>query len=123
MLSKTMLVAMAVTLMNNSLRFARGRIIFTSYLISPENGRIIDERNRLNPPVKHLEENVAFSGYRSILQRKVSLPNGKNISYDIVDQGHPSVVVFNWDTNTSTCTLIREYHPGPKVSLDMGCFC
>ena len=67
--------------------------------------------------VKVVNEKVVFSGYRNILRRDVILPTGKNVSYDIIHQEFPSIVVFNWDTASATCTLIKEYHPGPQVSI------
>ena len=65
--------------------------------------------------VKVVGEKLMFSGYRNILRREVTLPTGRNVSFDIVDQKYPSVVVFNWDSQSCTCTLIKEYHPGPQV--------
>ena len=67
--------------------------------------------------VKVVNETVVFSGYRNILRRDVILPTGKNVSFDIVHQKFPSIVVFNWDTASATCTLIKEYHPGPQVII------
>lgn len=61
---------------------------------------------------KTLKDEVVFSGWRKIIRRDVFMPNGKTVSYDVVSQGCPSIIVFTWDTNTSTTTLIREYHPG-----------
>lgn len=61
--------------------------------------------------VKNSEE-LMFSGWRKVVRKNVSMPNGKQVSFDINYQGNPSVAVFNWDTTTKTCTLIREYHPG-----------
>lgn len=55
-----------------------------------------------------------FAGYRNILRRDYLLPNGKQATYDILTQKHLSVVVFTWNTTSSTTTLIREYHPGPE---------
>jgi hypothetical protein len=64
-----------------------------------------------------IQEDVVFEGYRNIVRRKVHLPNGKQANFDVLIQRHLSVVVFIWDTNTSTTTLIREYHPGPEQFL------
>lgn len=59
-----------------------------------------------------VNEAVVYAGYRNMLHRGVRFPNGKQVVYDIVDQRHPSIVVFAWDSRTCTTTLIREYHPG-----------
>lgn len=59
-----------------------------------------------------VSEAVVYAGYRNMLHREVRFPNGKQVVYDIVDQRHPSIVVFAWDSRTCTTTLIREYHPG-----------
>ncbi len=64
-----------------------------------------------------IQEEVVFEGYRNIVRRLVELPNGKLATYDVLVQKHLSVVVFTWDQNTSTTTLIREYHPGPEQFL------
>ena len=61
-----------------------------------------------------LHEETVFEGYRNIVRRHVKLPTGENATYDILTQKHLSVVVFIWDSTTSTTTLIREYHPGPE---------
>lgn len=59
-----------------------------------------------------IREAVVYAGYRNMLHREVRFPTGKQVVYDIVDQRHPSVVVFAWDSRTCTTTMIREYHPG-----------
>lgn len=64
-----------------------------------------------------IKEDVVFQGYRNIVRRDVQLPNGKIAQFDVLIQKHLSVVVFIWDTKTSTTTLIREYHPGPEEFL------
>ena len=58
------------------------------------------------------KDQIVFEGYRNIVRRDVTLPNGVSASYDIVSQKHESVVVFVWDRHRSSCTLIQEYHPG-----------
>lgn len=63
--------------------------------------------------VQTVSESVVFHGYRNIVRREVILPNGQNATYDLLTQKHASVVVFTWDTATSTTTLVNEYHPGP----------
>lgn len=67
--------------------------------------------------MKKVNESVVFSGYRNIVRRDIQMPNGKVGTFDIVHQKHLSVVVFVWDSQSATGTLIREYHPGPEKFL------
>jgi len=69
------------------------------------------------PTIQKLGDKVMYSRYRTIIQRDVIIPTGKTVSFDIVHQEHPSIVVFSWNISSSTCTLIREYHPGPQVFI------
>jgi hypothetical protein len=66
-----------------------------------------------------LEETVAYSGWRTITQRKVRMRNGKIVDFDLVGvkTGPGAVLVFAWDTKTKTGTLIREYMPAPHKIL------
>jgi len=64
-----------------------------------------------------VSESVVFKGYRNIIRRDYLLPTGKSASYDILTQKHLSVVVFVWNTTSSTTTLIREYHPGAETFM------
>ena len=61
---------------------------------------------------KVIRNDTAYSGWRKIIRREVVNPNGKSTIYDIVSQSGGSIGVFPWDIETSTTTLIREYHPG-----------
>lgn len=70
-----------------------------------------------NKNVHKTAESIVFRGYRNILRRDYQLPNGKSATYDILTQRHLSVVVFVWNSTSSTTTLIREYHPGPEQFL------
>lgn len=70
-----------------------------------------------DPAVHKINESTVFEGYRNIVRKNVRLPNGLYASFDILTQKHLSVVVFTWDTVTSTTTLIREYNPGPETFL------
>lgn len=67
--------------------------------------------------VRKTAETVVFQGYRNILRKEYHLPNGKSATYDILTQRHLSVVVFVWNSTSSTTTLIREYHPGAEQFL------
>ncbi|CAM9577720.1 unnamed protein product [Ascophyllum nodosum] len=57
-------------------------------------------------------ETPGYKGWRSIVRRKIRGPRGKVRLYDVVTQDHPSVLVFIWDTQTNTTTILKEYYPG-----------
>jgi len=52
------------------------------------------------------------SARRSIMQRDVRYPDGREVSFDIMDQPGSSVLVFAWNSSSHTTTLIEEYAPG-----------
>ena len=115
-----MRIIMASTFVISNLRSAYGDRRFfglpTLMLLKSQSSNFSSTTNvDSNDIVKVWNETVVFAGYRNILRRDVILPTGKNVSYDIVHQEFPSIVVFNWDTASATCTLIKEYHPGPQV--------
>ena len=65
-----------------------------------------------------VDEKVVYSKWRILLQRLIQLPNGKVADFDIVSQkGAGAAIVFVWDSNTKTATLVREYNPGPHEIL------
>lgn len=69
-----------------------------------------------------LSESVVFpakgeKAWRKIIRKEVMLPNKKTFNFDVLSQGHPSILVFVWDTKTKTTTLIKEYQPGPNSVL------
>jgi len=53
------------------------------------------------------------------MQRDVRYPDGREVSFDIMDQPGSSVLVFAWNSTSHTTTLIEEYAPG---SLQVGLF-
>ena len=114
-------IIMASTILFNSLRsvHASKRFALPSLMLLNSQSSKFSNNSIVDGPdlVKVVNEKVVFSGYRNILRRDVILPTGKNVSYDIVHQEFPSIVVVNWDTATATCTLIKEYHPGPQVLI------
>ena len=59
-----------------------------------------------------LGEKVVYSGWRKVIRKEVNMPNDRNVFFDVVTQKAPSVSVFIWDTQSSTATLVQEYHPG-----------
>lgn len=60
-----------------------------------------------------LSEETVYSGWRTIVKRRVRLRNGKIADFDLVGvkTGVGAVLVFAWDTNTKTATIVREYMP------------
>ncbi|GAB5033773.1 nudix family protein [Nannochloropsis oceanica] len=46
------------------------------------------------------------------MQRDVRYPDGREVSFDIMDQPGSSVLVFAWNSTSHTTTLIEEYAPG-----------
>jgi len=65
---------------------------------------------------KLLSKEVSYNGsWRQIVTKKLKLPNGKVFDFDVVSNNAlGSVTVFPWDVQSKTCTLIKEYHPGPE---------
>ncbi|KAL3937139.1 MAG: hypothetical protein SGBAC_007677, partial [Bacillariaceae sp.] len=66
-----------------------------------------------------LDETVAYSRWRTIVQRKVKMRNGKVVDFDLVGvkTGDAAVLVFAFDTKTKTATLVREYMPASHKVL------
>ena len=40
------------------------------------------------------------------------MPNGKEVSFDVLNLPSRSVAIFIWNSASSTCILIKEYQPG-----------
>eukprot|EP01040_Poterioochromonas_malhamensis_P004728 gene4728-5073_t len=76
----------------------------------------IDAINEANDSLT-VEETVAYQGFRNIVKRNIKLPNDKIIEIEVLKHRHESVVVFSWNSTSKTTTLVREYHPGPELSL------
>lgn len=64
-----------------------------------------------------IKEEVAYQGFRNIVKRHIKLPNEKVIEIEVLKHRHESVVVFSWNSTSKTTTLVREYHPGPELTL------
>ena len=66
-----------------------------------------------------IDEKIVYSGWRTILQRKVRMRNGKVVDFDLVGvkTGEGAVLVFAWDTKSKTATVIREYMPASNRIL------
>jgi len=60
-----------------------------------------------------IRETTGYSGWRSIIRRVVKMPNGRSVDYDLVVQkGEGAVIIFAWNTQSKTATIVREYQPG-----------
>lgn len=66
-----------------------------------------------------LDEKVVYSRWRTIVQRKVKMRNGKVVDFDLVGvkSGEGAVLVFAFDTKSKTATLVREYMPASHKVL------
>lgn len=84
----------------------------TTSLVSRNNSTTTKNIKDSDPIVSKVSEKTVYQGYRTVLRREVILPNQRNVSFDVVYQKSPSIVVFIWHKDSSTSTLIREYHPG-----------
>lgn len=71
------------------------------------------------PGIEILDEELVYSGWRTILKRRVKMRNGKVCDFDLVGvkTGEGAVLVFAWDTKTKTATMIREYMPASNKIL------
>jgi hypothetical protein len=82
-----------------------------------QNSRSKSSMNDSQNIVVSIQDEVIFEGYRNVVRKTVQLPNGQQADFEVIHQKHQSVVVFVWDSRTSTTTLIKEYHPGPDRVL------
>jgi len=66
-----------------------------------------------------LDKTIVYNGWRTILQHRVRMRNGKTADFDLVGEKNAEgcVVVFPWDTRSKTATLIREYMPASNRIL------
>ena len=71
------------------------------------------------PGFEILGETIVYSGWRTIVQRRVRMRNGKTADFDLVGvkTGEGAVLVFAWDTKSKTATMIREYMPASNRIL------
>ncbi len=64
---------------------------------------------------KKIKEKLLFKGYRSILQKRFELPNGKEIDFDIIaNEVYVSIAAFTPDHHA---ILVRQFRPGPEKML------
>lgn len=93
-------------------------ISFVVSTANPSNNPTIplrqSEETFSNHDYKVMSEETVYSRWRSVIQRKVHMPNGKIVDFDIIDQkGSGAVLIFAWNSQTKTATLLREYNPAP----------
>jgi len=64
---------------------------------------------------KKIKEQIAFKGWRGILQKTFELPNGQEATFDIVQTNtFVTIVAF---TPRREVILVRQYRPGPEKTL------
>jgi len=80
----------------------------------------ITSLNGAIPDFSVIGEDLVYNGWRKVIRRDVLMPNGRKTSFDINSQGAPSTVVFIWNTNSNTTTLLKEYYPGTNEVM-YGC--
>lgn len=85
----------------------------------PNRGGAKNDADGESSSFEILDETLVYSGWRTIVQRKVKMRNGKVVDFDLVGvkTGEAAVMVFAFDTKTKTATLIREYMPASHKVL------
>ena len=78
-----------------------------------------DSNNENKNNFEIIDEKTVYSGWRTIVQRKVRMRNNKVVDFDLVGvkTGDSAVLIFAWDTKSKTATLIREYMPASNRIL------
>jgi hypothetical protein len=66
---------------------------------------------------KVVSESLVYDGWRKVNRKQILLPNNKTAAFDVVTQNSPSITVFIWDRESSTATLVQEYHPGVEKMM------
>ena len=61
---------------------------------------------------KVVKEELVYDGWRKVIRKEITMPDSKNVKFDVLTQKGGSVTVFIWDSKSNTATLIQEYHPG-----------
>lgn len=87
--------------------------------IDSDNDVIVVETSSSSSGFEIIDEKTVYSGWRTILNRKVRMRNGKVVDFDLVGvkTGEGAVLVFAWDTKSKTATMIREYMPASHKVL------
>ena len=64
---------------------------------------------------KKIKEQIAFDGFRKIIQKTFTLPNGKTATFDTVKGGNfVTIAAF---TKNKEAILVAQYRPGPETIL------
>lgn len=60
-----------------------------------------------------VDEDVIHDGWRRLIRRRIRFPSALEVDFEIVAQRgtDQAVLVFVWNSQTKTATLIREYMP------------
>ena len=64
---------------------------------------------------KKIKEEYKYKGWRSLLQKEFILPNEKQVSYDIFENG--DFVCIAAFTEKKEAILVRQFRPGPEIFL------
>lgn len=67
-------------------------------------------------PWKKTDEKLVYDGYRKVLRRTFTLPNGDSADFDVVKAGLPSVAVLAL-TENNEIVCFRQFRPGPEKVL------
>ena len=95
---------------NRIVTSSMGRSVFR--MLSTSNDQPIPLSVSTDEKFQLLTEKIVYNRYKKVIQKDVRYPNGKIVSFDVISQGCPSILVFPWDIPTKTTTLVREYQPG-----------
>lgn len=64
---------------------------------------------------KKISEKVIFKGWRDIIEKKFSLPTGKEAAFDILRTAdYVTIAAF---TEHQEVILVKQFRPGPEVAL------
>ena len=87
--------------------------------VDSDNDVLVVETSSSSSGFEIIDEKTVYSGWRTILNRKVRMRNGKVVDFDLVGvkTGEGAVLVFAWDTKSKTATMIREYMPASHKVL------
>jgi len=101
--------------------------LFFSVIATMSSDSPIASVNSNDSQYEIMEERLAYSRWRTIVQRRVRSPKGHIIDFDVIGQRihdstapievHGAVLALAYHTETKSFTLIREYNPGSHCIL------
>ncbi|OEU08442.1 hypothetical protein FRACYDRAFT_229133 [Fragilariopsis cylindrus CCMP1102] len=110
-----------IKLSHTSKRSASRKLVFMSQCTGTQlvTHYIHGSNNENKNNFEIIDEKTVYSGWRTIVQRKVRMRNNKVVDFDLVGvkTGDSAVLIFAWDTKSKTATLIREYMPASNRIL------